>query len=160
MVRKLGRRKLSVKPQTNVKRKPVPPKTANVVEKKVNFEKLFKATKISNALAFGHKAAQKTTQDRLNSGKELLQQRIKKLQAEFEKIENKKPIVPLEKLLSPRKDAVKTRRMKPFSPRSSKRQPMLTVYSEMSRYNKNAKTAIPYEKPFIYLSRLTRKIIH
>ena len=25
---------------------------------------------------------------------------------------------------------------------------MLTVYSEMSRYNKNAKTAIPYEKPF------------
>ena len=148
MVRKLARRRLSVKPQTNVKKKPVPPKTANVVEKKVNFERLFKATKISNALAFGHKAAQKTTQHRLNSGKALLQQRIKTLQAGFEKMENKKSIVPLEEFLSPRKDLVKTRQMKPFSPRSSKRQPMLTVYSEMSRNNKNAKTAIPYEKPF------------
>ena len=104
MVRKLGRRRLSAAPQTDVKKKPVPPKAANVVEKKVNFERLFKATKISNALAFGHKAAQKTTQHRLNSGKALLQQRIKTLQAGFEKMENKKSIVPLEKLLSPRKD--------------------------------------------------------
>lgn len=148
MVRKFGRKNLRVVPKTDGKRNPVPPKTVNVVEKKVDFEKLFKASKISNALIFGKKAAHKTTQQRLDCGKDLLQQRIKRLQTEFENMENKRPLVPLDKLLSPRKDAVKTRRMKPFSPRSSKRQPMLTVYSEMSRNNKYAKTAVPYEKPF------------
>ena len=38
MVRKLRRRSLSAAPQTDVKKKPVPPKAAKVVEKKVNFD--------------------------------------------------------------------------------------------------------------------------
>ena len=36
MVRKLRRRSLSAAPQTDVKKKPVPPKAAKVVEKKEN----------------------------------------------------------------------------------------------------------------------------
>ena len=88
MVRKFGRKNLRVVPKTDGKRNPVPPKTVNVVEKKVDFEKLFKATKISNALVFGKKAAHRTTQQRLDCGKDLLQQRIKRLQTEFENMEN------------------------------------------------------------------------
>jgi Ca2+-binding EF-hand superfamily protein len=132
---------------------PSPPKekktAGHVVTPASNFKtKFFKASRLNAALAQTTKTAADTAQKRANQGKELLRTRIDKLQTEFKQMSEPKELVPLAKLLSPRKNPVKTRRMKPFSPRHSYKQPMLTVYSEMSSYNKLAKMAIPYDKPF------------
>ena len=132
---------------------PSPPDKSKAIQvdaspKSIIKSKVLKVSRLNAALSQSRKAAAATTQKRLEHGKKLLRERIDRLQIEFEQMDNREPLVPLQQLLSPRKDPIKKRRMKPFSPRHSYKQPMLTIYSEMSQYNKLEKMAIPYDKPF------------
>ena len=100
---------------------PSPPDKSKAIQvdaspKSIINSKILKVSRLNAALSQSRKAAAATTQKRLEHGKKLLRERIDRLQAEFEQMDNREPLVPLQQLLSPRKDPVKIRRMKPFSP--------------------------------------------